>query len=297
MAENLKTILNLVKITVDKNLESIMDSKTYAPNILTKSMKYSLLSGGKRIRPFLFIQTLKSLSVDYKDYINFACAIEMIHCYSLIHDDLPAMDNDDLRRGKPTNHVKFGETVAILAGDGLLNLAYETFAAFLMENNNANKIKAVYEIAKSAGIEGMVGGQTLDCIKEGKNVTKDELLYIHKNKTAAIITSSLVSAGYLGNLDEENISLLREFGYNLGMLFQIKDDILDVTGDPEKLGKSVGKDMAEDKNTYPKYYGIEESVKACENYGAKAKALLLEIPFSEKNIYVEFIDFLIVRDY
>lgn len=245
----------------------------YLPNIdeqsirLREAMAYSLEAGGKRLRPVLLLASSEFAGVDSLKVLPYAIAIEYIHTYSLIHDDLPAMDNDDLRRGKPTNHKVYGEAMAILAGDGLLNTAFEIMSKDLMmhfdnKDELIRRIKAMYVISKSAGIQGMVSGQTADIINENIKVSEDTLRFIHLNKTAALITGSIRAGLYLGNASEEMMSNMTRYAENLGLAFQITDDILDVQGDESKMGKTLGKDESEGKNTFVSLYGID---------GARAK--------------------------
>ena len=229
---------------------------------LKEAMIYSLKNGGKRIRPVIMLATAELLGVDKKDVLSFAIAIECIHAYSLIHDDLPAMDNDDLRRGKPTNHKVYGEAIAILAGDALLNYAFELI---LRRVSDKNSISAGRLLALYAGAFGMIGGQALDILSEDKPLgdKSEETLYnIHANKTGRLLSASvLVPSCLAGNLHFDELST---YGKNLGLLFQITDDILDFTSTPEKLGKSVNKDKDSNKLTFVTLFGLEEASKKAE---------------------------------
>lgn len=227
------------------------------------AMFYSLNIGGKRIRPILMVLTYKLYNEDYKKIIPLASAVEMIHTYSLIHDDLPCMDDDDLRRGKPTNHNVFGEGVAVLAGDGLLNEAMEIMFDYCVEHNEA--IKACDIITKASGTEGMIGGQIVDILSEGKDISYDELVYMHKNKTGKLIKAPIISGAILGGADENEIKMLEEYGDKLGIAFQIKDDILDVVGDTEILGKNIKSDEEKNKTNFVSVYGLTKSKEICEN--------------------------------
>ena len=198
-------------------------------------MIYSIKVGGKRVRPILMLLTYAMYKEDYRDILPFAAALEMIHTYSLIHDDLPCMDNDDLRRGKPTNHKIYGEAIAILAGDGLLNEAMIIMLNQCLDGN-LNKIKASNLIAKASGAQGMIAGQICDILSEGKAISEEELLYMHRNKTGELIKVAIVCGAILGNANEEDLNNLNEYGDKLGLAFQIKDDILDVIGDVDVLG-------------------------------------------------------------
>ncbi|MGI6175615.1 MAG: polyprenyl synthetase family protein [Christensenellales bacterium] len=244
-------------------------------NPLGDAMRYSLLSGGKRLRPVLCLAANEMAGGEIEEALGIACGIEMIHAYSLIHDDLPAMDDDELRRGKPTCHVVFGEAMAILAGDGLLNTAFEHMCVHAMgyPKNIKKHLQAILCVARYAGIKGMVAGQCLDLEAEGRQVDEKELLAIHSHKTGALITAPLQAGLILAGAREDELSAIKEYGENLGLCFQIMDDVLDVVGDVEKLGKSTGKDDAAHKMTFPKLYGLEKSREmalACAQKAAKA---------------------------
>lgn len=252
-------------------LKKYCDGMSFSPQQLTESMKYSLLLGGKRVRPVLLLSTAEMLGLSVDDVINFAVAIEMIHTYSLIHDDLPAMDNDDFRRGKPSNHKVFGEGGAILAGDALLNEAY---TICLMESRKGEKYALAGEyLSECAGAAGMVAGQAADLINEGKKeFTADDLDFIYKNKTGKLLTAPVAMASILAG--NKSFFQLEQFGYEFGRLFQMTDDILDVVGSFENLGKSVGKDKNEDKLTCVKVYGLEEAMIKADLCAAKCHCLL-----------------------
>ena len=228
---------------------------------LFDSMKYSITAGGKRLRPVLLLKTFEMFNDNTTIAIPFAKAMEMIHTYSLIHDDLPAMDDDDFRRGKPTNHKVYDEGISILAGDGLLNLAFETMLEGSL-NSNINplqSLKALKIIGNAAGVNGMIGGQVVDLESEGKKIDKDILEYIHNHKTSALLEASIDAGAVLGNANDEELRALKVYGKSIGLAFQIVDDILDVIGDQEKLGKDIGSDVENEKATYVTMYGLEES--------------------------------------
>ncbi len=227
------------------------------------AMNYSLEVGGKRIRPILHCLTYNMYNENYKNVIPIACAIEMIHTYSLIHDDLPCMDNDDLRRGHPTNHKVFGEAVALLAGDGLLNEAMSIMFNYCKDKTQT-EIMACKIIADSAGPEGMIGGQIVDILSEGKKISYDTLFYMHKKKTGALIKASILSGAILGNAEKDEIEKLSDFGEKLGLAFQIKDDILDVTGDEIVLGKNINSDIDNNKTTFITTFGLDECKNKCK---------------------------------
>jgi geranylgeranyl diphosphate synthase type II len=221
-------------------------------------MRYSVFAGGKRIRPILCYESAKLFAADPAGAIPVGCALEFIHTYSLIHDDLPALDNDDLRRGKPTNHKVFGEAIAILAGDALLTLAFQTLANAAIEPNR--RVRVISEIASAAGtVNGMVGGQVADIEAEKKAADAAMLEYIHRSKTAALICGSIVAGAIAGGAGDEDVARLRRFGEQIGWAFQVVDDILDVSESSVSLGKTAGKDQAQQKATYPALYGLEKS--------------------------------------
>ena len=253
---NIKELLKEQIEFTDGYLDKYLAEKDNPQNIIYKAMRYSVFAGGKRLRPILMMNTCKMCGGDVNEVIPFACALEMIHTYSLIHDDLPAMDNDDLRRGMPTSHIKFGEATAILAGDALLNKAFEVVSQY-NGNNPQRAIKAMNMLAVSSGTEGMIGGQIVDMESEGKDITLDELKYLHLNKTGAIIRSACTVGALMGGASDGEIKAVDEFAQNLGVAFQIQDDILDVTGDEKELGKPIGSDAREGKNTFMALYGLE----------------------------------------
>ena len=238
-----------------------IDSKS---GVLYDAMTYSLSAGGKRIRPALLLAACEFAGGEVKNALPYACAVEYIHTYSLIHDDLPAMDDDDTRRGKPTNHKEFGEAIAILAGDGLLSSAFEAMSKDLLlyfdsAEQLKRRIRAFYEIAKGSGCRGMVAGQAADVEAEGKQCSRELLDYIHVNKTAALIMAATRAGAYLGGADKDMTRDLSEYAENLGLAFQVADDILDRSGDEVEMGKKAGADSKRKKLTYPSLYGMEES--------------------------------------
>lgn len=224
-----------------------------------KAMEYSLQAGGKRIRPIALLETAKAFGVEKDKVLPYCLALEMIHTYSLIHDDLPSMDNDDLRRGLATNHKVFGEAFAILAGDALLNYAYETMLADCVLNFSQGRLRASELIARSSGIYGMVGGQVLDIQLENQNCDEEMLIYIHSHKTGALLSASVLAGALIGDASEEELVCLRSYAQDIGLAFQITDDLLDVTGDVDMIGKNTGVDS--DKNTFPHLFGVEKSVR------------------------------------
>jgi geranylgeranyl diphosphate synthase type II len=271
------------RIAVDAQLERLLPAETTQPPSIHEAMRYSVFAGGKRVRPILCMETARIFVDDVAAALYPGCAIEFIHTYSLIHDDLPSLDNDDLRRGKPTCHKKFGEATAILAGDALLTLAFETIAAAPTEAER--RVRMVAEISKAAGtVNGMVGGQVADLEAEGKRVGAETLEYIHRSKTAALICASITSGAICAGASVMDVERLRSFGETIGWAFQVTDDILDVEESSAALGKTAGKDMAQAKATYPAVYGLERSheianelagkaIAELEPYGAKAERL------------------------
>ena len=255
------------------------------PQPLRSAMRYSLLLHGKRIRPVLLLAAYHLLKEDWQQVMPFACALEMIHTYSLIHDDLPAMDNDALRRGKPTNHRVFGENMAILAGDGLLNMAYETMlSAPFAKKHPAQALEAIGEIAYRAGVRGMIAGQTLDVTLEGTTPTQDSVRYIHLHKTADLLTDPVTAGLMLAGATADQLEAGRRYGRGIGCAFQIEDDLLDLEGDVKLLGKETGMDAQRGKMTWPAVFGVEKSrqdardaiqdaVDALEIFGEKAQFL------------------------
>ncbi|KAI9113655.1 hypothetical protein K1719_015582 [Acacia pycnantha] len=242
------------------------------PEKIHEAMRYSLLAGGKRVRPMLCVAACELVGGSESVAMPSACAVEMIHTMSLIHDDLPCMDNDDLRRGKPTNHKVFGEDVAVLAGDALLSFAFEHIAVGTVGVSPARVVRAIGELAKSVGAEGLVAGQVVDIASEGlSDVGLEKLEFIHLHKTAALLEAAVVLGAIVGGGSDEEIEKLRKFARYIGLLFQVVDDILDVTKSSAELGKTAGKDLVADKTTYPKLLGIEKSREFAEKLNQDAQ--------------------------
>jgi len=257
------------RLLVDSALDRLLPAESAQPSSIHQAMRYSVFAGGKRIRPLLCLETARIFSSDVTPALHPACAIEFIHTYSLIHDDLPALDNDDLRRGKPTCPKKFGEAIAILAGDGLLTLAFETMAGTPAPAERRAEI--VSEVAAAAGtVNGMVGGQVADLEAEGQRVAPELLEYIHRSKTAALIRASVTSGAICAGAPQEDVARLRTFGETIGWAFQVTDDILDVEESSAALGKTAGKDIAQQKATYPAVYGLERSHQIAGELATKA---------------------------
>ncbi len=260
---------------IEKIILSFLPKEEGPQQTLLKAMNYTMCAGGKRLRPMLMGETYQMFGGQNPEIIEpFMAAIEMIHTYSLIHDDLPAMDNDDLRRGRPTAHVVFGEAMAILAGDGLLHYAFETAAKAFTGTQEDIKIARAFQIlSQKPGIYGMVGGQAVDVENEKKQIDFDTLMYIHKNKTAALIECAMMIGAVLAGASSEEVSRIEEVAYHTGIAFQIEDDILDVVSTSEVLGKPVGSDEKNGKNTYVSWKGLEQSKKDVEQYTKKALAV------------------------
>lgn len=280
-----------------QNIEQWLDEVLTSPNQefkpLYESMNYSLMQGGKRIRPILSKAVLEMLHKDPADYKEFLCAMECIHTYSLVHDDLPAMDNDDYRRGNLTNHKVYGEGLAILAGDGLLTYAFQLMTA----NNKASaqdKLDAIQCVAIAAGPEGMVGGQAFDMLSEDKHIPLEELKVLHRGKTGALFNASVELGLILGNADTVTRTALMEYANCLGLLFQITDDILDVTGTIEELGKTPGSDVRQHKSTYVSLLGLEGAKEQASSVGKQAHKALNSVSY-DTSILAALIDYLLKR--
>jgi len=261
------------RLAVEAHLEKLLPPETVRPAIIHQAMRYSVFAGGKRVRPILCMESARIFSNDVRPALYPGCAIEFIHSYSLIHDDLPALDNDDLRRGKPTCHKKFGEATAILAGDALLTLAFEVIGATPVSAER--RVATLTEIATAAGtVNGMVGGQVADLAATGKQADAETLEYIHRSKTAALIRASVTAGALSAGAPDEDVVRLRRFGETIGWAFQVTDDILDVEESSAALGKTAGKDIAQQKTTYPALYGLERSHEIANELASKAIAEL-----------------------
>ncbi|HEY1865705.1 MAG TPA: farnesyl diphosphate synthase [Candidatus Acidoferrales bacterium] len=285
---SLPTFFEADRAAVDAALDRLLPPADTRPVSIHQALRYSVFAGGKRVRPILCLESSRIFSSDISSLdaaaaMPVACALEFIHTYSLIHDDLPALDNDDLRRGQPTCHKQFGEATAILAGDALLTLAFETLANAPVEYGR--RVALIAEIAAAAGTrDGMVGGQVADLESEGQTVTADGLAYIHRSKTAALIRASIVSGAIAGGAEDADLARLRSFGDLIGWAFQVTDDILDVEESSATLGKTAGKDQAQRKATYPALFGLAKShefardlatraIAELETYGGRAQHL------------------------
>jgi len=271
--------------SVDAALDGFLRPDAEIPPLILEAARYAVLGPGKRLRPILVLASGEAASGHSEGLMPAACAVEMIHAFSLVHDDLPALDDDSLRRGRPTVHVKFDEATAILAGDALLNLAFEILATQPgATGQEGARLRAIAAVARAVGLRGMIGGQVLDLEFEGKVGTREDLERIHRLKTGCLITASCVAGAILSGADDGAIAALERYGRALGLAFQITDDILDVTGSAEEIGKSPGKDAAAAKTTFPSLFGLEASRKmaaeqvdaalgAISNFGARSSAL------------------------
>ena len=287
--------IKLLKQAVETWIDDYFNSKLKDNSENFEAMIYSLKVGGKRVRPILMMLTYGMYKEDYREILPFAAAIEMIHTYSLIHDDLPCMDNDDLRRGKPTNHKIYGEAIAVLAGDGLLNEAMIIMLDQCLDGS-LNKIKASNLIAKASGAEGMIAGQIRDILSEGISISEEKLLYMHKNKTGELIKAAVVCGATLGNADEVDLCYLKEYGEKLGLAFQIKDDILDVVGDVAILGKNTKGDEFNNKTTFITMYGLEKCKQRCKDLTQECFEILQRITVNTKCLE-EITESLLKREY
>jgi geranylgeranyl diphosphate synthase type II len=255
---NLKKYLSTRQKEIDRALDRYLPKASTRPATLHKAMRYSLFAGGKRLRPILCLAAAEACRGNARNALPFACAVECIHTYSLVHDDLPSMDNDDFRRGRPTCHKVFGDGIAVLAGDALLTIAFEIVSTAKPAPRYDTSI-LLREVAVAAGSQRLIAGQVADLEAEGKSVTRNQLRFIHENKTAAMLKSSVRLGAMSANADTRKLSAITTFGDRLGLAFQVIDDILDVTQTSEILGKSAGKDVAAKKATYPAVIGLEKS--------------------------------------
>jgi len=278
---------------VEAALDSLLPAETAPPAVIHQAMRYSVFAGGKRVRPILCLEAARIFTNLPRGVLPVACAFEFIHTYSLIHDDLPALDNDDLRRGRPTCHKQFGEAMAILAGDALLTRAFEVLARAALPAER--RAELVGEIAAAAGtVDGMVGGQVADLEAGGKPIDPAMLEYIHRSKTAALIRAAVVAGAIAGGAGTADVERLRRFGENIGLAFQVVDDILDVEESSATLGKTAGKDESQKKATYPALYGLEKSRETARTLVERAHAELA--PFGERGRRLrELADFLVQR--
>ncbi|MCA0970133.1 polyprenyl synthetase family protein [Halobacillus litoralis] len=294
MKVNLQSYLSEKRQLVNEQLENYVRDYSY-PGRLQDAMLYSIEAGGKRLRPILLMATAEAFGVEEVKTLAVASGLEMIHTYSLIHDDLPAMDNDDIRRGMPTSHKKFDEATAILAGDALLTLSSQV----ITDNEkltDEQKVFLVRELSKASGARGMVEGQMKDMESENRSVSLEELEYIHKNKTGQLLNFAVMAGAYLGEATDFEMDQMKHMGQALGLIFQIQDDILDVTGDADKIGKPVGSDEGNHKSTYPKLLGLD-GAKEQKNRLVQTAVEALEQAGVNDSWLSELIDHLSSRDH
>jgi geranylgeranyl diphosphate synthase type II len=291
---DLKGYLDSRTIAVNQALDRFLPAETVRPATIHKAMRYSLFAGGKRMRPALTLAAAEACGGRLEDALPAACAVECIHTYSLIHDDLPAMDNDDFRRGKPTNHKVYGEGIAILAGDALLTQAFEIIAQSRNRSRYSHQT-LVLELARAAGSLQLIAGQVADLEGEGKTISAEQLKYIHERKTSALLCCSARLGGMSANCTPAQLAALTDFGYNVGLAFQIIDDILDITQTTEQLGKTAGKDSKAKKATYPSIVGLEKSRRLAKRLTERAFAAL-QIFRGRAQALEALAGFLLVRD-
>lgn len=278
---------------IDAKLNSLL-AATNVSETLKSSMAYSINAGGKRIRPLLVLATLEDLGVESEDALTVACAAELLHTYSLIHDDLPCMDDDNFRRGKPTNHIVYGEGVAVLAGDALQTLAFGSLT-HLSDTSAQDTIRIIRLLSDASGATGMVGGQMLDIEGETKSVSLSELETIHVNKTGALLSFCIGAGAILAGLDEEKSAKLKDFAYHIGLAFQIQDDILDITSTTEELGKTAGSDALSEKSTYPSLLGLEGAMARLAEHHQSARESLAFLE-AEHPLLGLFADYIVERE-
>ncbi len=283
---------------IDAALDQYLPKQDTYPSMIHEAMRYSVFAGGKRLRPILLLEACRCCGGAVDVAMPFACAVEFIHTYSLIHDDLPAMDNDDYRRGKLTNHKVYGEGMAILAGDALLHSAVELMSDVCLNPDISPdiRLKIIHEVMVGAGTMGMIGGQVVDLSEEGKKTSADTLKYIHAHKTGALIRISLLAGARCGGASLEALEHMKAFGNHIGLAFQIVDDILDVVGDEKKLGKQVGSDEKNQKATYPALYGMQASKEMAQK--ALNDALKSLESWGEEGEFLRSLaKYMVIRDY
>lgn len=292
---DLKIYLAARQKEIDRALNSYLPKAAVRPATIHNAMRYSLFAGGKRLRPILCLAAAEACGGDVADALPLACALECIHTYSLVHDDLPSMDNDDFRRGRPTCHKVFGDGIAVLAGDALLTVAFEIVAR--AKGSRRYDVRALLlEISEAAGSRKLIAGQVADLEAEGKRIDRTQLRFIHENKTAALITTSLRLGAMSANTNDKQLAAITEFGRALGLAFQVIDDILDVTQTTEKLGKSAGKDVAAKKATYPAVIGLTKSRTEAQRLTRKAHAALTSFGGDAERLH-SLASYLLQRDY
>lgn len=283
------------RLIIEQGLKKYFPKIRY-PEVIYKAMQHSLFSGGKRFRATLVVESAKALGNTPECVLPTACAVEYIHTYSLIHDDLPAIDNDSLRRGVPTCHVAFGEDIAILAGDALYSEAFKLISSKQETDNPSAVIKVINELAGASGVSGMVGGQVVDIKSEGKAIDKKTLEFIHEKKTGDLIKASVRSGAILSAASDRELDVLSDYAKNLGLAFQIVDDILDVIGDTQTLGKTAGSDEKLGKATYPSLYGLDKAIETSKALTENAKNVLKELD-GDTSVLIDLADFVSERNF
>lgn len=291
----LKNYLKTKRELVDLSIEYHLNKLKY-PSVIAEGMRYSVLNGGKRLRPILLLMVLELFNKKIDLGLPIAVAIEMIHSYSLVHDDLPALDNDDYRRGKLTTHKKFGEAEAILIGDALLTHSFSVVADETRDISSDKIVKIIGMISRYAGISGMIGGQIIDLESEKKKVSLETLKYIHENKTGKLIKLPIEIGAIISDATEEEYKALERYANGIGLAFQIKDDILDIEGDFEKIGKPIGSDLELEKTTYPSIFGIEKSKEILNEVISDAKRSLNIFSKEKVQIFLELADYIGIRE-
>lgn len=291
----LKNYLKTKRELVDSNIEYHLNKLEY-PNVIAEGMRYSVLNGGKRLRPILLLMVLELFDKKIDLGLPIAVAIEMIHSYSLVHDDLPALDNDDYRRGKLTTHKKFGEAEAILIGDALLTHSFSIITDETKGVASDKLVKIIGMVSRYAGINGMIGGQTVDIESEKKKVSLETLKYIHENKTGKLIKLPVEIGAIISEATEKEYKALENYADGIGLAFQIKDDILDIEGDFEKIGKPIGSDLELEKTTYPSIFGIEKSKEILKEVISDAKRSLNIFPGEKIKVFLELADYIGIRE-
>ena len=292
---NLKSYLEARQKTIDRALDGYLPAENVRPVTIHKAMRYSLFAGGKRLRPILCLAAAEACGGKIDNALPLACAMECIHTYSLVHDDLPSMDNDDFRRGRPTCHKVFGDGIAVLAGDALLTIAFE-IVSHAKPPHRYDPFTLLREVAVAAGSRKLIAGQVADLEAEGKKVSLADLRYIHQNKTAAILTASVCLGAMSANAAAKELAAITKFGRALGLAFQVIDDILDVTQTSEKLGKSAGKDVAAQKATYPAVIGLQKSRIEAQQLTADAHRALKSLG-NRATVLRALADYLLQREY
>lgn len=296
MSFDLATYTQERRVWVEQALNQYVPDADSVPQSLHQAIRYSLFCGGKRLRPLLTIAGAEIIGADANQVLPLACAVECIHTFSLIHDDLPSIDNDDFRRGHPTNHKVYGEAIAILSGDALLALSFELIGKCRSHCSADSVLRVLDMIAHATGTDGMVGGQVVDIESEGKeNLDSETVKWIHGRKTGALLTASLVGGALLAGANSEQENALTVYGENIGLAFQITDDLLDIYGDSQKIGKPVGSDLKNDKATYPKIFGAENSIRLVNEAYDRAVSAIAQ--FGERSIaLVELAKYIVSRE-